>query len=90
MALLISSTQMQPVAELRAALDVGGPVAGVHVADRHQIGRTGEGEQPSPPPAGGDRYRAWTSSSDRLLCQPSDGVDMGIPRVRRLPFAAEL
>ena len=32
------------VAELRPALNVGGPIAGVHVADRDQIGRTGKGE----------------------------------------------
>ncbi len=34
----------EPVAELRAALDVGGPIAGIHVADRNQIGRTGKGK----------------------------------------------
>ena len=48
----------EPVAELRAALDVGGPIAGVHVADRDEIGRPGKREQPPPPPAGGDRNRS--------------------------------
>ena len=34
----------QLVAELRAAAQIGGPVAGIHVADADQIGRSGEGE----------------------------------------------
>ena len=32
------------VAEASAAFEVGGPVAGVHVADADQVGRSGEGE----------------------------------------------
>ena len=35
----------QRVAELRAAADVGGPVAGVHVADGDQVAGAGEGQQ---------------------------------------------
>ena len=34
----------QPVAEVRAAIDVGRPVAGVHVADADEVGRAGEGQ----------------------------------------------
>ena len=62
----------QPVAELRAALDVGGPVAGVGIADRDEIGRPGEGEQPSPPPAGGDRHGAM-DFFQRSLVVPAVG-----------------
>ncbi len=32
----------KPVAEAGAAFEVGGPVAGVHVADAHQVGWAGE------------------------------------------------
>ena len=38
----------QAVAEARAAFQVGGPVAGVHVADADQVGRSGEGEHAPP------------------------------------------
>ncbi len=38
----------QAVAEARAAFQVGGPVAGVHIADADQIGRAGEGEHAPP------------------------------------------
>jgi hypothetical protein len=38
----------QPVAEARAAFEVGGPVAGVHVADADQVSRAGEGEHAPP------------------------------------------
>ena len=38
----------EPIAESQPAFDVGCPVSRVHVSDRDQIGRPGEGEQ-SPP-----------------------------------------
>ena len=38
----------QRVAEPRAAGEIGGPVARVHVADRDQVARTGEGQQLAP------------------------------------------
>ena len=38
----------QAVAEARAAFQVGGPVAGVHVADADQVGGAGEGEHTPP------------------------------------------
>ena len=38
----------QAVAEARAAFQVGGPIAGVHVADADQVGRSGEGEHAPP------------------------------------------
>ena len=41
----------QPVAELRAAQEVGRPVAGVHVTDADDVGGAGEGEHA--PPDGG-------------------------------------
>ena len=45
----------QRVAVARAAGEVGGPVAGVHVADRDEVARSGEGEELSPEAgAGGD------------------------------------
>ena len=48
----------QPVTELGAALKVGGPVAGVHIAHGNQVRRTGKRKQATPPPAGGDGHRA--------------------------------
>src|ERR1019366_7003558 len=38
----------QPVAEARAAFEVGGPVPGVHVADAHQVSRPGKSEHAAP------------------------------------------
>ena len=38
----------QLIAEARAAFQVGGPVAGVHVADADQVGGPGEGEHALP------------------------------------------
>ena len=38
----------QRVAELRTAREVGGPVAGVHVADSHEITRAGKRKQLAP------------------------------------------
>ena len=45
------------VAEGRAAGEVGGPVAGVHVADGHEVAGPGEGEGLPPPRAVGDGDR---------------------------------
>src|SRR4029078_13145508 len=43
------------VTELRPAREVGGPVAGIHVADRNQVARAKEGQQPTRPvPAKGN------------------------------------
>ena len=41
-------TLRQRVAEARAAGEVGGPVAGVHVADGDEVAGAGEGEQLAP------------------------------------------
>jgi hypothetical protein len=38
----------QRVAKGRAAGEIGGPVAGVHVADGHEVARAGEGKQLAP------------------------------------------
>ena len=52
----------QRVAEPRAAGEVGGPVARVHVADGHQVARAGEREQLAPEPrVGGIGTVPWTS-----------------------------
>ena len=59
----------QAVAEARAAFQVGGPVAGVHVADADQVGRPGEGEHAPP---------------ERHLGRADAGVDVG-QRARVLP-----
>ena len=49
----------QRVAERRSARERRGPVAGVHVADRHQVARPHEGEQLAEEPAGvGHRHAA--------------------------------
>ena len=48
--------RQQRVAKLRAAREVGRPVAGVHVADRDQVSRPGKGQQPARPVAA-DRDR---------------------------------
>ena len=47
----------QRVAELRAAREIGRPVARVHVADRDEIAGAGEGEQLAPEAPGRDRDR---------------------------------
>ena len=47
----------QPVLELGAALQVGAPVAGVHVADAHQHGRPDE--RPHLPPEAGLMVGQW-------------------------------
>ena len=46
------------VPELRPARQVGGPVAGVHVAHRDQIARAGKGEELAPPRQAMDGDRA--------------------------------
>ena len=46
----------QRVSVFRAARQVGRPIAGVHVADRDEVTRTGEGEE-LPPETAGQRHR---------------------------------
>ena len=68
----------QRVAEARAAGEVGGPVARVHVADRDQVARAGEGEQLAPE-AGAvrDRHRAVDFGETRqpIRASPAPGAD---------------
>ena len=64
----------QRVAEPRAAGDVGGPVARVHVADGYQIARSGEGQHLSPEarrPVGIGMV-PWTSGRLRREGGPQD------------------
>ena len=48
MAFDITSTHSKLVAEARAAFQVRGPVARIHVADADQVGRPGKGEHAPP------------------------------------------
>lgn len=57
----------QQVAQLRAAGDVGGPVARVHVAHRDQVAGAGEGQQAAPPVAA-------TGDFDRLCVTGLGGL----------------
>ena len=43
--------KQQLIAELRAALDRRGPVAGVHIADRDQVAGADKAEEAAPPRA---------------------------------------
>ena len=53
----------QRVAELRAAREVGGPIAGIHVTHRHEKAGTREGQQLSPERCpGGNRDAAMTTA----------------------------
>ena len=45
----------QLVAEARAAFEVGGPIAGVHVADGDEVGGAGEGEEAAEEAEGASR-----------------------------------
>ena len=61
--------EKQRVAELGAASEVGGPVAGIHIADGDHVARAHEGEQPAEPDAGG-----WHGDGGIDLRQARPGI----------------
>ena len=83
----------QRVAEARAAGQVGGPVARIHVANRNHVSRSGEGEHLAPErdsPRHGDRVVRLGETRHRARIAPSaDGLDRrsGCGVHRRTPTA---
>src|SRR5262249_38428556 len=66
------------VAVLRAAGDVGGPVARIHVADGHEVARAGKGEDLSPPGAAGNGDAAVRfGEGRRVTCAPPPRIGCG-------------
>ena len=76
--------RQQGVAKLRAAREVGRPVARVHVPDRDQVAGTGKGQQPAPPVAAeGDgngpvHFRQAALDTRRDIRTPASGTGQGL------------
>ncbi len=75
----------QRVAERRAAREIGRPVAGIHIADRHHVAGPGKGEElPEPDAAFRDRDRRVRLRQARPIADAHEAPPGVVRRVYRL------